>query len=46
MFGVGWLTPLSWLCLVQGQLQWLWLLLAILPLAVASVRLRAGWPSS
>jgi Fuc2NAc and GlcNAc transferase len=43
-YALMWLMPLAWLCTRLPQWSIAWLLLAILPLAVAAARARAGLP--
>ena len=44
-FCLLWLLPLAWLAQTQPAYGWLWLLAAVLPLAVAAPLLRAGLPA-
>ncbi len=41
-FAVVWLLPLSWLCATVPRWSLAWLCAAIVPLLIASVRMRAG----
>ena len=41
-FGIVWLLPLAWLQLRFSAVSYLWLIMAVLPLAVLAVRLRVG----
>ncbi|MCZ6709884.1 MAG: hypothetical protein O7B25_05950 [Gammaproteobacteria bacterium] len=43
-FGICWLMPLAWLSVNYAKLSFLWLVLAILPMAVAARFLNAGVP--
>ena len=44
VFAVVWLLPLAWLVMRAPSFSIAWLALAIAPLLIASVRLRAGYP--
>ena len=46
VFAVVWLMPLAWLVMRAPQFSIAWLALAIAPLLIASVRLRAGYPDN
>jgi Fuc2NAc and GlcNAc transferase len=41
-FAVVWLLPLSWLCVAAPRWGFAWLAIAIVPLLIVSVRMRAG----
>ena len=44
-FCLLWLLPLAWLAQTQPAYGWVWLLTAVLPLAVAAPLFRAGLPA-
>ena len=46
VFAVVWLMPLAWLVMRAPTFSIAWLVLAIAPLAIASVRLHAGYPDN
>ena len=43
-YAIVWLMPLAWLCVRAPQWGFAWLVVAIVPLFVAAVRMRAGLP--
>ena len=44
-FGLFWLLPLAWLTLRVADLAWVWLVAAVVPIGVASMRFGAGLPA-
>jgi Fuc2NAc and GlcNAc transferase len=45
-YAACWLLPLAWLCIVQSSRQWLWVIVAALPMLVLCVRFRSGLPEA
>ena len=42
VYGAVWLLPLAWLCVRLPQWQWLWVMIASVPMLALCVRFRAG----